>query len=127
MAGKTGRKVYASSAWKRVREEILNDDPRCVLCLEEGRTVAAAEVDHIVPLRDAPDKAFDRGNLRPLCRSCHQRVSLLQALEAGRKRVGCAPDGTPWRRMSAQQQKEAARALRRPGQRSSPSRARENA
>lgn len=31
----------------------------------------ASEVDHIVPLRQAPERKYDLANLQPLCRSCH--------------------------------------------------------
>lgn len=38
-----------------------------------GRVRAASEVDHIVPRRDAPNLAYERENLQPLCKPCHSR------------------------------------------------------
>mgnify|MGYP003651026733 CR=1 FL=1 len=56
------------SRWRRLRRMILNRHPLCVHC--DG-SVAATEVDHIVPRaaggNDAPE------NLQGLCKSCHSR------------------------------------------------------
>ena len=49
--------------------------------LREGRTTAAAEVHHIVPLADSGTHAWD--NLRALCKRCHSRIT---ATEGGRWR-----------------------------------------
>lgn len=59
------------AGWRRLREVILNAEPLCRHCLARGIPVPAAEVDHIVPLRDGGDNS--RENLQPLCALCHDR------------------------------------------------------
>ena len=82
--------------WMRIRDAVLDAAPLCVLCKAEGRTVAAREVDHIVPLHLGGTD--DRANLRGLCKAHHRKVTREQ--EAGRGVVrGCDADGRPlaWR------------------------------
>lgn len=66
-------RVYDSSAWKRLRSIQLADQPFCEDCLEDGRTTAATDVDHVERVRDRPDLALDSSNLRSLCKPCHSR------------------------------------------------------
>jgi HNH endonuclease. len=37
------------------------------------------EIDHIAPVRDAPDKAHDRASLQALCAGCHARKTRKEA------------------------------------------------
>jgi hypothetical protein len=63
-------------AWQKLRKVVLADEPLCRFCYEQGRIVAAEEVDHI----DGDSFNNDRDNLRPLCRACHlQRTARDQA------------------------------------------------
>ena len=66
MSGRLGREVYATERWKRLRLLIL--DAAGWKCAECG--TFADEVHHVVKLADN-GSAFDRENLRPLCRFCH--------------------------------------------------------
>jgi 5-methylcytosine-specific restriction enzyme A len=60
--------VIQSPRWKRLRVEILRrDDFACVQCGKRGRL----EIDHIRPVRDAPELAYAPENLQTLCVSCH--------------------------------------------------------
>lgn len=56
-------------AWMEARAKWLRQHPLCVACLATGRTTAAEEVDHIIPLwcggRD------DDSNFQSLCKPCH--------------------------------------------------------
>jgi 5-methylcytosine-specific restriction protein A len=61
------------SAWKRLRATVLHKQPLCVHCLDVGRTEAATELDHIVPIRLRPDLRLVVDNLQPLCKSCHSK------------------------------------------------------
>lgn len=77
--------------WLALRARALQDEPRCVLCLANGRLSAATAVDHIVPLQaggsDAPS------NLQPLCHDCHATKS---AAERGaRRKPVIGVDGWP--------------------------------
>jgi 5-methylcytosine-specific restriction endonuclease McrA len=61
---------YQSPYWKHIRKEHLNMNPICTLCEQQGNTVTATEVDHIIQRRaggsDYPD------NLQSLCRYHHR-------------------------------------------------------
>lgn len=59
--------------------------PLCVECQAKGMVVAAAEVDHIVPLADGGTN--DDENLQSLCKSCHSRKT---ARESGFGKEGGA-------------------------------------
>lgn len=41
------------------------------MCLEQGKTVIALNVDHIIPLTQWTGNPYDLINLQPLCKPCH--------------------------------------------------------
>jgi len=54
--------------WPALRLQALRRDGfQCVQCGARQRL----EVDHIRPVRDAPELAFELSNLQTLCSSCH--------------------------------------------------------
>jgi len=57
---------------------ILNSKPVCQMCQRE----AAAEVDHILPLRQGGTN--DANNLQALCKSCHSRKTATEDGAFGR-------------------------------------------
>ena len=57
----------SSAAWRALRREVLREQPLCVHCLRAGRVRAATVVDHL----DGNAMNNERGNLQPLCLSCH--------------------------------------------------------
>lgn len=59
-------------AWDVLRAQHLVAEPACRKCGAAGRIVAARIVDHIVPIRRAPERRLDPTNLQSLCASCHQ-------------------------------------------------------
>ena len=59
-----------SRAWVRFRREFLRGEPLCRACAAEGLSVAADELDHVVPLHRGGGM-WDRENVQPLCRDCH--------------------------------------------------------
>ena len=62
--------VIKSKRWRALRIQALRRDGfACIQCGARGRL----EVDHIRPVRDAPDQAYDLNNLQTLCRVCHSR------------------------------------------------------
>jgi len=85
------RRANKSRRWPAVRLAALRRDGwRCVQCGQRGRV----EVDHIAPVRERPDLAFDVANLQTLCRSCHTRKT--------RAEVGVGepdPERERWRRL----------------------------
>ncbi|MHA6905138.1 HNH endonuclease [Ralstonia syzygii subsp. celebesensis] len=56
-----------STAWRRLRESVLRDDPLCAECSRAGRVVIARLVDHI----DGDATNNERSNLQGLCWPCH--------------------------------------------------------
>lgn len=63
-----GRWVYRDKRWPALRLMAKRRDGfECVKCGSKYRL----EVDHIEPVRDAPERAFDLDNLMTLCGPCH--------------------------------------------------------
>lgn len=56
----TNRKTFRRLTLER-------DSYTCQVCGAPAR-----EADHIIPIRDAPEKMFDLDNLQSLCHSCHR-------------------------------------------------------
>ena len=85
--------LYACQRWRLLRVRILRDNPLCVYCEQAGRITAATVVDHIRPHRGNLDRFWDRDNLQPLCKTCHDSVA------EQKDRLGYAPgvgvDGEP--------------------------------
>lgn len=93
--------VIRSRRWKALRLRALRRDGfRCVKCSARGRL----EVDHVVSVRDAPERAFDLNNLQSLCPTCHGSKT---RHELGFPEV--SPERAEWRRAVA--------ALERPSER----------
>ncbi|MEM9763049.1 MAG: HNH endonuclease signature motif containing protein [Pseudomonadota bacterium] len=62
------RAVTRTRRWRALRWTILERDGfRCRKCGARGRL----EIDHIEPVRLAPEKSFDPKNLQALCPRCH--------------------------------------------------------
>ena len=70
------KNFYRSAEWQRARKQALHDfDWKCTSC---GKSLVglgrAAHVHHRKELAAAPALATEPLNLRPLCRSCHNRI-----------------------------------------------------
>jgi len=57
--------------WQQAGKGWLGKHPLCVHCQEQGRVVAATDVDHIVPHKGDMQLFWDRTNWQSLCHSCH--------------------------------------------------------
>ncbi|WP_158291876.1 HNH endonuclease [Paracraurococcus ruber] len=69
--------------WRRVREQVLADEPLCRFCQAKGRVTAATDLDHIRSFQGLDDPLrLDRSNLRPLCQPCHMARTARQAAGA---------------------------------------------
>lgn len=55
--------------WRRLRAAQLAAHPFCRRCGAPAR-----DVDHVAPLRQAPERRLDPANLQSLCASCHSRA-----------------------------------------------------
>lgn len=61
---------YNTRAWQKLRMSILMDEPLCRKC----KINAASVVDHIKPVRQGGE-FWERDNLQPLCKWCHNSKS----------------------------------------------------
>lgn len=71
------KRVRSSQAWRDLRAVVLSKQPLCAdpygTHAQQGRVEVATQVDHVVPIHEAPARAMDEGNLRGLCSACHGR------------------------------------------------------
>lgn len=66
------RAFYESWAWKKLRYQVLRKyGPKCMCCGSTNRVT----VDHIIPVRECPEKRLDFNNLQVLCQDCNQGKS----------------------------------------------------
>lgn len=75
--------------WRRLRAQVLSEEPFCRLCTERGAiTIASRSIvcDHITALADGGTN--DRSNLQGLCGACHDEKT---AEEAARAQGRAAP------------------------------------
>lgn len=63
--------VRDSYAWRKLRDQVVDDEPACWLRLP-GCTGASQTADHVIPYADRPDLALERSNHRGACHSCNQ-------------------------------------------------------
>lgn len=66
------RKVYGSAEWQRLRKEVVDDAVVCHWC---GATNEKLTADHIRPVSQYRELAYDRENLVAACRSCQTKRS----------------------------------------------------
>ncbi len=64
--------MRSKEPYRSKRLFFLRMHPLCRPCAAQGFTVAAVEIDHIVPVKEAPDRFLDSSNWQPICRSCHE-------------------------------------------------------
>lgn len=90
--------AHRSARWPALRLQAKRrDNFACVQCGKRGRL----EVDHVIPVRKAPAKAFDLSNLQTLCGGpdgCHSKKT---RHESGRD---ADPARQQWRELVRQTQ-----------------------
>lgn len=92
-----GTWVYRDRRWPALRTAAKRRDGfQCVKCGARGRL----EVDHIEPVRDAPEKAFNLENLQTLCGRCH---GVKTRQEVGMKPL--SPERQKWRDLLREMQR----------------------
>ncbi len=63
---------YASSEWRLVREQVIDEQGRvCQECRSRITTDYDLTVDHIKPRSKFPELALEKANLQVLCRKCN--------------------------------------------------------
>lgn len=66
------RDLRKDAAWRRLRDQVVREEPRCWLRLP-GCTLLSTRADHVIPYADRPDLVMERSNLRGACDSCNRR------------------------------------------------------
>ena len=69
---------YHHTSWRKLRKDVLDFEPLCRKCKEKGLLVVATVVDHIDPISNGGD-AWDKENLQPLCKTCHNSKSATES------------------------------------------------
>ena len=76
-------------AWRRLRDQVIADQPTCQLQIPGVCTGRSTTADHIIETDIRPDLAMVRANLRGACQPCN---SSRGATYGNRKRTGAAGD-----------------------------------
>lgn len=86
-----------SAAWRKLRKQVLAEEPLCRHCAAQGLVVPATEVDHIN--NDPSDNRHDpsdrsKSNFQSLCRPCHS-IKTMSDMYGRPARMGCDAEGNP--------------------------------
>jgi 5-methylcytosine-specific restriction protein A len=71
--GKAKHKLYNTARWRRERRIFLNNNPLCVVCLQQHGPTPATVVDHITPHDGDLALFWDQSNWQPLCKRHHDQ------------------------------------------------------
>lgn len=63
-------KVHGTRAWVTLRKQVVAEEPYCWLRLA-GCTLLSQTADHLQTVKDRPDLALVRANLRGACTACN--------------------------------------------------------
>lgn len=63
--------VRRTRAWRKLRDQVVEQEPDCRLRYAGICTGASTTADHIVPIAERPDLALERANLRGSCEPCN--------------------------------------------------------
>lgn len=63
---------------------VLREEPLCRLCQRFGIVTQATVVDHIHEIKDGADP-FDKSNMMPICRGCHNKKTAEEAKKRRKK------------------------------------------
>jgi 5-methylcytosine-specific restriction endonuclease McrA len=73
-------RIYTTPEWRAFRSLVLAAHPHCVDC-----GALATDVDHLIPVREAPDRALDPSNVVSRCHPHHSaRTSREHSWNRGR-------------------------------------------
>jgi 5-methylcytosine-specific restriction protein A len=77
------QRLYKTALWKSLRNIVLWEEPECRACRLRGVLRPAEVVDHIEPHHGDRARFFERRNLQPLCKTCHDKKTYGESI--GRK------------------------------------------
>lgn len=76
---------------RRIRAQLLKEEPLCQECKRRGLSIIATIADHIIPL--SRGGKTERSNYQALCRECSDRKTLADQGKRFKRRIGV--DGWP--------------------------------
>ena len=81
---RTGQGFYNSPQWKKTAARYKRNNPLCVDCEANGKTVAVDVVDHIIPVKEGGAEV-DPDNLQSLCHFHHNKKTVSDRTKAVEK------------------------------------------
>lgn len=64
--------VHRTRAWRTLRDQVVAEEPLCWLRLPGICTTYSETADHVLTVKERPDLALVRGNLRGACHACNR-------------------------------------------------------
>jgi 5-methylcytosine-specific restriction protein A len=84
--------LYCTTMWRKRAKHQLRSQPRCEMCLKDGRINAATIADHIEPHKGDQQKFFF-GELQSLCKLHHESAKKREEARGYSTQIGA--DGWP--------------------------------
>jgi 5-methylcytosine-specific restriction enzyme A len=85
--------MYNKRVWRdRLQPMVIRRDPFCmsgVICDPDniGRRAPSTHADHIIPVAERPDLAWDIDNLQGLCAACHSHKTATEDSTFAKKKA----------------------------------------
>lgn len=96
LRGSSAERGY-DNEWRKLRLVALRrDNYLCLECLKDDRPTPAIDVDHIIPISEAPERRLDLDNLQSLCKYHHRLKTQKETNWSGLKSNG-SPQKEPRR------------------------------
>ena len=86
---------YSNHQWRKLRKQVLAEQPLCVMCQKVGVITAADTVDHIVPHKGDVNLFWSRDNLQALCSSHHSSQKQSEERGGSGHDTACDMNGDP--------------------------------
>jgi 5-methylcytosine-specific restriction endonuclease McrA len=64
-------------AWRRLRDQVVREEPTCRLRITDVCTTVSTTAAHIVAVRDRPELTMERTNLEGSCAPCNRAAGTL--------------------------------------------------
>lgn len=61
-----------TAAWRKLKDQVVREEPTCRLRFDGICTLVSTTADHIVPVSTSPELALERTNCRGACRPCNE-------------------------------------------------------
>ena len=71
-AGRTWPDPRTTRAWRKLKTQVIAEEPICRLGYPGICTIRSTTADHIQPVAQRPDLGMDRANHRGACQPCNE-------------------------------------------------------